>query len=165
MQYPAHFGTGLPVYPVTGPEPGVPVLASVGTRLGARLLDMVFWFAGYWVAGFPLSMWIDRAGPDSAGLPQMLLITWLIVWWMLYFPFCISQLGATLGKRTCGIRITRRETGERVGFWRAVGRELFWLVSIVIPVLSFLNPLWCCWDKPFQQCLHDKVADTMAVER
>ncbi|MFK4222165.1 RDD family protein [Streptomyces sp. NPDC019890] len=164
-QYPAHFGAGLPVYPVSGPEPRLPVLASVGTRLGARVLDVVFWFAGYWVLALPLTMWIDLLGPEESGLPRTLLVAWITASLTLYFPFSIGKFGMTLGKRICGIRITRRETGEPVGFWRAVLRELFWIVSIVIPVLNLLNPLWCCWDKPFQQCLHDKVADTMAVER
>ncbi|WP_369251046.1 hypothetical protein [Streptomyces sp. R41] len=25
-------------------------------------------------------------------------------------------------------------------------------------------PLWCCWDKPLRQCLHDKVADNMTLD-
>ncbi|MER6381710.1 hypothetical protein [Streptomyces sp. NPDC001250] len=39
------------------------------------------------------------------------------------------------------------------------------LVAAFVPVLPFLNPLWCYWDKPYQRCLHDKVAGTMAVDR
>ncbi|MBT2509842.1 RDD family protein [Streptomyces sp. ISL-98] len=164
-EFPAYPTAGLPVYPVNGPAPGVTVTANVGSRLGARVLDVVFWFAGYWVLALPLSLWIDLRGPEESGLPQALLIVWLLVSFTLYFPFSVCKFGMTLGKRICGVRIARCETGGRVGFWRAFMRELFWLVSIVIPVLCILNPLWCCWDKPFQQCLHDKVAGTRAVER
>ncbi|MDJ0345622.1 RDD family protein [Streptomyces sp. H10-C2] len=174
-QYPVHpgsgyppysgTGTGYPAYPGAGFQPGALAPADVGARLGARLIDLVFWFVGYGVLAVPLAMWIDRSGPAASGVPRTVLICWLVASLALYFPFSIGKFGMTLGKRICGIRIVRRVAGEPVGFWRAVGRESFWLVAIVIPVLSLLDPLWCYWDKPFRQCLHDKVADTMAVER
>ncbi|EPH40641.1 RDD family protein [Streptomyces aurantiacus] len=138
------------------------MLADRGSRFGARLLDLVFWLLGYFAPGAPIMVWIDESG---GGLSQVVLIVWLVTSLVLYFPVCIARFGSTLGKRICGVRIVRRETGGPVGFWRAMGRESFSLLGMVVPVLSLLDPLWCCWDKPLQQCLHDKAADTVAVER
>jgi uncharacterized RDD family membrane protein YckC len=107
-------------------------------------------------------IWIDE---DGGTLALTLLLIWLGSSFVLYFPFSTWKFGSTLGKRICNIRVVRRESGQRIGFWRAVGREAFYMFAAVIPVLGLLNPLWCCWDKPYQQWLHDKVADTMAVIR
>jgi len=142
-----------------GPDLG---LASVRARLGARVLDLVFWYVGYFVTAIPVMIWIDEGGGAAA---RTVLFVWLAATFSLYFPFSLWKFGSTLGKRICGVRIVRAETAERVGFWRAVGRETFWLVANIVPVLSLLNPLRCCWDKPYRQCLHDKVANTMAVVR
>ncbi|MEU6553169.1 RDD family protein [Streptomyces sp. NPDC046915] len=152
--YQASYNAGI------GAPPG---LADLGARLGARVLDLVFWFVGYTATGgLWLSMWIDAGGGTTA---QTLLVAWILASGTLYFPFAIWRFGSTLGKRICKVRVVHRITGRRLGFWRALGREVFWPVSCFIPVLGLLNSLWCVWDKPFQQCLHDKVADTMAVAR
>ncbi|NUQ96228.1 MAG: RDD family protein [Streptomyces sp.] len=138
-------------------------LADVGPRLGARLLDLVFWYVGYAATGGVwLGMWIDAGGGSTA---QRLLVAWIVLSGVLYFPFSIWQYGSTLGKRICKVRIVRRGTGQPVGFWRALIREVVWPVANFIPVFGWLNSLWCLWDKPYRQCVHDKIADTMAVAR
>ena len=38
------------------------------------------------------------------------------------------------------------------------------IVGAVVPFLSWLDGLWQLWDKPYQQCLHDKVAQTVVVK-
>jgi hypothetical protein len=30
--------------------------------------------------------------------------------------------------------------------------------------VGLLDPLWCLWDKPYRQCLHDKPAKTVVVK-
>lgn len=137
-------------------------LAELGTRLGARVLDMVLWGAGYFVPAIPVMMWIDEGGGSTA---RSVLFAWLITSFALYFPFSVWKFGSTPAKRLLGIRVVRRATSAPVGFGRAVRRECFSLAAWLVPVLSFLNPLWCCWDKPYRQCLHDKWADTMVVRR
>ncbi|WP_340375765.1 RDD family protein [Streptomyces sp. SS7] len=150
---PAH--SGIPPFPAG--------LADLGSRLGARVLDLIFWYVAYMATGgIWLSMWIDAGGGSTA---QSLLAAWLLVSGTLYFPVCIWKFGQTLGKRICHVRIVRRESGQAIGFWRAMGREVLWPVVSFIPVLGLLNTLWCCWDRPYRQCLHDKVADTVAVAR
>ncbi|MFJ6721761.1 MULTISPECIES: RDD family protein [unclassified Streptomyces] len=137
-------------------------LANIGARFGARVLDVIFWYVGYFIVAFPVMMWMRAGGGAPA---TALLSVCLVASFVLYFAVSIWKFGSTLGKRICGVRIVRRQTAAPMGFWRAVGREAFWLVAVVMPVLGLLNPLWCCWDKPYQQCLHDKIADSMAVRR
>ncbi len=183
MTYPSYpsggsqSGQQLPYYPqrqeslgaYPGPYFGGPAgmgaaplsCADLGSRLGARLLDLVFWGAGYAVLGVPLAMWIDRTESE---VPHTLILLWLATSFTLYFPLCTARFGATLGKRICGVRVVRANSGQKIGFGRALGREFFWLLAFPVPVLSLLNPLWCCWDKPLRQCLHDKVADTMTLD-
>jgi hypothetical protein len=33
-----------------------------------------------------------------------------------------------------------------------------------IPFLGLIDGLWQLWDKPLQQCLHDKAAQTVVVK-
>ncbi|WP_461028957.1 RDD family protein [Streptomyces sparsus] len=137
-------------------------LANQGARLGARVIDVVLWYLLLLVGILPLSMWIDTT--DSA-LPQALIGMWIPVSVSLYFALPMARFGWTLGKLACGIRVARPADGERLGFWQATGRELFWVVTAGLPVIGMLNSLWCCWDKPFQQCLHDKLFRSVVVRR
>lgn len=73
------------------------------------------------------------------------------------------RTGQTLGKRVLKIKtiqlagapLTRR------------GATLGWLVVTgggLVPGFAYLDRLWQLWDKPFQQCLHDKAAQTVVVK-
>ncbi|MFD5299900.1 RDD family protein [Streptomyces mutabilis] len=155
MQYGALYTPG-PLFAPAG-------LADLGSRLGARVLDVLIWFAGYFATGpLPLSLWSDNGGGDAAGA---VLLSWFVATYLLYFAFCVAESGSTLGKRICGVRVVRRDSGRAIGFGRALVREISWPVFSLIPVLGLLNSLWCCWDRPYQQCLHDKLPDTVVVER
>jgi hypothetical protein len=43
-----------------------------------------------------------------------------------------------------------------------------WLANVVagaiIPFWRWIDGLWQLWDKPYQQCLHDKFARTVVVK-
>ncbi|MEU2154065.1 RDD family protein [Streptomyces sp. NPDC019396] len=121
-------------YPV--PRYGVPVgagevrpLAGLRARLGARVLDVRFWIACYWVVAFPVALWIDRT---TAVLSEVTVGIWLLSSLVLYFPVCIFVFGCIFGKLICSVRIVRPEAGQRVGSWRAVVHEFSWIA--VIPV-------------------------------
>lgn len=158
------YGHPYPYGAPAGPQhPRYLMLADLGSRAGARVLDLVIWFITYMATGgLWLSMWIDSGGGETA---QAVLVGWLAVTFLIYFPFCITEFGSTLGKRICGVRVVHRTSGQHIGFWRALLRELFWPAAWFVPVLGLVNSLWCTWDKPNQQCLHDKIVNTIAVER
>lgn len=75
-----------------------------------------------------------------------------------------SRTGQTVGKRIMKIRVECVD-GEPLTFGPALRR---WLVqspvTLVVPFFAWLDGLWQLWDKPFRQCLHDKVAKTVVVK-
>jgi uncharacterized RDD family membrane protein YckC len=74
--------------------------------------------------------------------------------------------GQTFGKRSLKIRVIPADPGAAPLDRRAYVRR--WavqcLVGIVVPLFSLLDGLWQLWDKPLQQCLHDKAAKTVVVK-
>ncbi|MDQ7910663.1 RDD family protein [Phytohabitans sp. ZYX-F-186] len=89
----------------------------------------------------------------------------LLVVSYVYYVEILFRSGQTLGKRVMKIKIvalapdtalTRRSAAKR------------WLVAHVatnfVPGFLYLDGLWQLWDKPHQQCLHDKFAATVVVK-
>lgn len=80
-----------------------------------------------------------------------------------------AAFGRSIGHRVLGLRIVRFTGARRIGVGRAVLRYLAFYGVNVVPVLGSLfmlvNYLWCLFDKPYRQCLHDKVAGTFVVHR
>ncbi len=73
----------------------------------------------------------------------------------------LGRTGQTWGRRITRVRVVANHTGEPIGFWRALGRQLFaFTISRVVLALGYL---WMLWDDE-RQTWHDKVADTVAVE-
>lgn len=69
-----------------------------------------------------------------------------------------SRWQATIGKRICGLRVTRLD-GRRISLPRAVGRYLGKFVSALILGIGFLMIAWT----RRKQALHDLMADTLVV--
>ncbi|MFD7665185.1 RDD family protein [Streptomyces sp. NPDC059788] len=156
-------------YPYGAPQMGGPpiaMLASQGTRLGARLLDGLFQVGAVFVLVLVIAV-IESVLPRGAlvGIPAALIGIAGVIAVFLYEPYMNWKYGATFGKRICGLRVARLGDGANLSFGQSLGR---WAVVIpmgFVPFLGLLNVLWCCWDEPFRQCLHDKVAGTVVVRR
>lgn len=71
----------------------------------------------------------------------------------------LGRTGRTWGRSVRNLRVVDDQTGEPIGFARAVGRTLF--ANIVSNIL-FLGYLWMLWD-PDKCTWHDKVAHTIVV--
>jgi uncharacterized RDD family membrane protein YckC len=119
------------------------VLASAGSRLAARLIDIFavtilcaianFWVAAqFWKGMGPVVAEVlrrSRAGEDPAARPldvpaqaQTLIYVSLIVIvavWFAYEVFATANSGQTLGKRLMRIKVMRIESAEPLGFGRA----------------------------------------------
>ncbi len=85
-----------------------------------------------------------------------------------YFYFVEYQLrrgGQTVGKKVMKIWVIPVAPGEALTRMHLVKR---WLVQSVaaqfIIGLGLLDGLWLLWDKPLQQCLLDKAAQTVVVK-
>jgi uncharacterized RDD family membrane protein YckC len=149
----------------TQPPAGGPPLATVGQRFLARLID-----TGLLIV---LAVVVSTAihGPNfKASIGKQMLADILI--YGLYFVYeglMLSRTGQTLGKMALKIRVANFSDGSvpgSAGWLRAAVFALPGILSAVCVGALFwlLNVLWCTWDQPYRQCLHDKAAKTVVVQ-
>jgi uncharacterized RDD family membrane protein YckC len=131
---------------VAEPRPHGLMLAGAGSRLVARMVDVLavlvlaaianFWFAmQFWQVMQPyLNAVLDVAErrdtsieaqpvpPDSATLLVVLMTVVLTAVWFAYEVPASANSGQTLGKRLLGIKVVRVESEEQLGFGRSFRR-------------------------------------------
>jgi uncharacterized RDD family membrane protein YckC len=87
------------------------------------------------------------------------------LYYLYYVEYQLRRGGQTVGKRVMKVRVTPLDPAGRLNRGMLAKR---WLVQAVagsfIPFFSYLDGFWQLWDKPFQQCLHDKFAQTVVVK-
>ena len=71
----------------------------------------------------------------------------------------LNANGGTLGKRAIGLRLEDAETGQDIGYPRALVR---YIVAIASGLVLLLGYLWCIWDHE-KQTWHDKAAGSIVV--
>ena len=187
--YPPAYGGQQPGYPA--PQQGWPrqevgpngePLAEQFSRLGARLIDGLIIGGIATIIFVPLFIVIAVAttseievapdgtvtggGPSFALLllAELGLFVFILAAQFVYEVQFAKRTGQTIGKRVLKIRIVPTSPHQPLTTGHLAKR---WLVSGVgglIPGLGLLNILWCLWDKPYRQCLHDKFADTVVVK-
>ena len=177
---PPHPGVSEPLYDPSrsgtnpyGPTPlgnapvaQMPPLGGLGRRLSARIIDYVLLA----VVAVPLSLLAysgsshDRTARSVGADAVLALVGFVYEGLML----TLSR-GQTVGKKAMHIRVAVLADGSvpsgRTGWIRSAVFWLPWVFSILcIPALFWLlNVLWCTWDRPYRQCLHDKAAKTVVV--
>jgi uncharacterized RDD family membrane protein YckC len=130
------------------PRPHGLMLASAGSRLVARLVDILavlilsvianawfavqFWrdfqpfFADYlrWASGNTNPLALDGAPtpPESSSTLLLLMTVVITAVWFAYEVPASANSGQTLGKRLLGIKVVRIESDGRLGFGRALRR-------------------------------------------
>jgi hypothetical protein len=63
------------------------------------------------------------------------------------------------------IRIVPIDPSRQLTRGMAAKRYLIeYLAGSLVPFFSYVDGLWQLWDKPYQQALHDKVAQTVVVK-
>ena len=85
----------------------------------------------------------------------------LFAWFLWNLTYLVGSTGQSWGRKIAGLKVVDAE-GQPVGFWRALGRNLFafWISA---PLL-YLGFFWVIWD-PQKQAWHDKVFRTFVVRR
>ncbi|MFF4338668.1 RDD family protein [Kitasatospora sp. NPDC001540] len=159
-QYPQ--GAGFPGWlappppPGVQPAPGTRVLAAPADRFLARLIDLA-------VLLVPLIV-VNLIAPSL--LLYYVLVAVVVVGYE--GAMLLTQHGQTVGKKVMKLRVvsaahggrpTDNELWTRAGIYGGPG-----LVPIVGGLFSLVNCLSLLWDKPLQQCFHDKGAKTLVVK-
>jgi uncharacterized RDD family membrane protein YckC len=179
-------GSGYPPgYLPTPMSPGGQPLASFLDRLLARLIDGLIIGAVAVVVMVPLfiaffAFVFNNVEMDASGNPTdedaglffggfflLYALVFLLVFaaQYIYDVEMMFRSGQTPGKRVMKIRIVPLDPRERLTRGMAGKRFLVQTVAAsCIPLLSIVDGLWQLWDKPYQQCLHDKFATTVVVK-
>ncbi|MEW2385772.1 RDD family protein [Micromonospora sp. NPDC047707] len=130
-----------------GPVPPPPTLAPNGQPL----------------ASFPdrLVAWLVDAALAYVGLFVLV----VALYWLYHVEYLLRRDGQTFGKKIMRLRVVPLDPARPLTR-RTVGRR--WLVQYLagtlVPGLSYVDGFWQLWDKPWQQCLHDKFAETVVVK-
>jgi len=150
-------------------------MASRVSRLGAAILDGVVGF----VAGLPViiavtSGLINTGGNPGALDPAILLQTAgkaFAISGLLYLALIVvtivlvSRNAQTIGKKLVGIKVARSDGSKatlgRIFWLRNVVNLLPSLIPLVGSIYGLVDILFIFGEK--QQCLHDKIADTIVI--
>lgn len=146
----------------TDPLAGMPPLASRGKRLLARIIDAL-------IIGIPVTVVVGLAQGgyhDARGDTYAQQGVYTLVY-LIYEGLMLTMSGQTVGKKLMRIRVAMLQNGAvpvgTPGWFRAAVYSL----PALVPCLGFLfwlvNVLFCTWDQPYRQCLHDKAARTVVV--
>ncbi|UNO41806.1 RDD family protein [Streptomyces sp. MST-110588] len=155
-------------YGMPDPLAGMPPLAGRGRRLLARIIDSfiicvtVGWFMTFLVGG------VDYTSTDSAQAARQAMVSGItMLAYLVYEGLMLTSRGQTLGKMLMKIRVAMLADGAvptgQAGWTRAAVYTLPEIVPCCGFVFWLVNVLWCTWDKPYQQCLHDKAVKTVVV--
>ncbi|MPZ26754.1 MAG: DUF2510 domain-containing protein [Micromonosporaceae bacterium] len=189
---PPGWSTGRAVPDLTPPRPQGYPLATLGSRLVARLVDIGIvlalnvvvngWFVyQFWLEVSPVVQEAWRrslAGETMSDLPetgdagnlQLVILVLATALWFAYEVPAIANTGQTPGKRLLRIRVVRLEATEPLGFgrsfrrWNTMGLPtlLWWCFGIGF-LLQLVDALFAVFDRPLQQALHDKSAHTAVI--
>ncbi|BCB85592.1 hypothetical protein Psuf_029050 [Phytohabitans suffuscus] len=161
-------------------------LATFGDRILAYLIDYAVFFGVSLVLTVPaLVIFFLAVAPDlfdvrpdgtvvDPGFLELIvplllielgLLVVLLVISYVYYVEMLLRSGQTLGKRAMKIKIVPFAPDAKLTRGSAAKR---WLAGYVgasfVPGFFYVDGLWQLWDKPHQQCLHDKFAATVVVK-
>ncbi|MGY0061356.1 RDD family protein [Streptomyces sp. LZ34] len=151
-------------YGAADPLAGMPPLANRGRRLVARIVDAL-------IVGIPVGLVMavlvgDYDPVNNNDEATAMTIVYALVYF-LYEGLMLTKYGQTVGKKLMKIRVALLENGEipagQPGWLRAGTYALPEIVPCCGFIFWLINVLWCTWDRPYHQCLHDKVAKTVVV--
>ncbi|WP_062203831.1 RDD family protein [Streptomyces sp. NBRC 109706] len=148
------------------PLAGMPPLAALWRRLVARIIDIVIIAVPVTLILWPFAGGYDFDNNDGGGGSYGRQAVVLLVYFV-YEALMLSARGQTLGKMAMRIRVAMLADGAvphgNPAWFRAGVYSLPQLLPCVGFVFWLVNVLFCTWDRPYRQCLHDKAARTLVV--
>lgn len=143
-------------------------LAGLGRRFLARVVDSAVLVALDVLVGSAVLRGHMRHPGDASYGAQVLAGVLTFLLYFVYEGAMTAARGQTLGKMALGIRAARLADGSvpgPAGWARAAVYALPGVLSALVigPLFWLADSLWCAWDRPYRQCLHDKAARTVVV--
>lgn len=133
--------------------------ASFWKRTVAYLIDRFISCFISMIVGFIFGYVLVQMGVSNAVSRLVTVLLGLGVFIGYYVWPESSAWQATIGKRIFGLKVTD-ENGQRISFWRSLGRYLGFIVSGLALGIGYLMCLWT----ERKQCLHDKLANCLVVD-
>jgi uncharacterized RDD family membrane protein YckC len=142
---------------------GMPPLANRGRRLLARIVDTL-------VVGFPvyaiMGAAFDNYDYSNTGASYAESVIYAFVY-LAYQVTLLTRSGQSLGKMLLKVRVGMLADGSHPTPQAALKRESVYALSPIVPccgsIFWVVEVLWCTWDRPYRQCLHDKTGQTVVV--
>jgi uncharacterized RDD family membrane protein YckC len=185
----AYYGP-TPFYPPPPAlSPGGAPLADFGSRLLAALIDgailtgvaMIIVLPVFFIVFFSRMTDVINSTDPATGQPdpatvfsgfflplillELGLIAFTLVIYYFYYVEMLFRSGQTVGKKALKIRIVPLDPSATLTRGMAAKRYLVEFgVSVLVPFFQYLDGLWQLWDKPYQQTLHDKFAQTVVIK-
>ena len=132
--------------------------ATFWKRGAAYLLDNFIAMLLTYPAQFIIAVLLSMLGADKLQLPVSLLISVVVFLGYYVWPES-SSWQATVGKRLFNLHVTDLN-GQRLSFWRSLGRHAGKIVSSLLLCIGFLMCFWT----PKRQCLHDMIANCLVID-
>ena len=151
----------------SSPIAGNMTLATLGSRIGARLIDGLLLLV---VEGAVLAVVVGVAASNSnpGAAIGAILLAYLVVGivGICYEPLFLTKRGATPGKKAVGICVVNEDNGAKITSGQAWGRSLLPAAWLWIPLLGFIVHLVAVFSAssdPKRRTWMDKAAHTMVV--
>jgi uncharacterized RDD family membrane protein YckC len=142
---------------------GMPPLGNRGKRLVARIVDaLIVGIPVYALSGLAWGRYDLADTGETYGQSLIYAVVYLV-----YQVVFLTRDGQSLGKKLMKLRVGMLSDGSTPTSQAALKREATYALVPLLPccgsIFWLVNVLWCLWDKPYQQCLHDKAAHTVVV--
>jgi uncharacterized RDD family membrane protein YckC len=185
----AYYGPPAFYPPPPALSPGGAPLADFGSRLLAALIDgailtgvaMIIVLPVFFIVFFTRMTDVINSTDPATGQPdpatvfsgfflpllllELGLIAFTLVIYYFYYVEMLFRSGQTVGKKALKIRIVPLDPSATLTRGMAAKRYLVEFgVSVLVPFFQYLDGLWQLWDKPYQQTLHDKFAQTVVIK-
>jgi uncharacterized RDD family membrane protein YckC len=112
---------------------------------------------------------LPQPGEQATTLQLVILLLAAALWFAYEVP-AVANSGQTLGKRLLRIKVVRLESAQPLGFGRSIRRWnpmgigfLAWSCFCLGVALNLVDFVYALYDRPLQQTLHDKYAQTVVV--
>ena len=151
---------------MTIPHPQVPQnYATIGQRIGAYLIDNFLYVVVYFVSGFIGVSILFGSSMEGAAMALFMLFSYGVpLGFFAFVVYLAGSKGYTPGKKVLGLRLVDEVTGQPIGFWRVVLRNIvLGLVSIFTCGIGLIVLAVLANQHPRRQGWHDQVAKSVVV--